>query len=123
MAETILAATEPSGSDPALPLAAGSADLREDAADVVNDNSYQCTGRELVIAHNTDAAAQTLTVSSSADEHHRTGDITAYSIAAGKTASFGPFRPEGWARADGTVKLTASSVNVKLSIVRLPAMG
>jgi hypothetical protein len=122
MARTAIAAFSPPGSKPVLPLGAGSAQLTGQAADAVNFNSTPCTGREMVIVHNTDVGAQTVTFHSVADAFNRTGDITAYSIPAGKKAVFGPFRPSEWRQADGNLYIDASSANVLIDVVTLPGM-
>jgi hypothetical protein len=120
--ETPLVAFNPPGSDPVLPLAVGSAALALVPADVAQGNSYVSTGREIIVVQNTDVAAQTVTVTSAADERNRLGDLGPYQVAAGAIAVLGPFKRQGWARADATVRVAASHANVKLAVVRLPSM-
>jgi hypothetical protein len=123
MARVVLPVTNPPGKYPVVPLAALSADITWTAADVVNKEQVALTGREIVLAWNTDAGAQTVTINSSPDPQSRTADIAAYSIGAGLISGFGPFPLEGWAQGDGTLHLEASSANVKFAVLRLPALN
>lgn len=101
---------------------ANSADLTETAADVANKNQFQLRPRDLLIVHNTDAAPQTVTLTSVADEHGRTKDVTAYSLGAGEIAVFGPFyNEEGWKQLDGYVYVEAAAATVKFGVIELPA--
>jgi hypothetical protein len=99
---------------------ANSADLTMAAGDVANKNQFAATGDEVVIAHNTNGSAQTITVTSSPDPYGRTKDISAYSIGAGEYAVFGPFELTGWVQTDGKVYLEVSHADVKLGVVKLP---
>ncbi len=91
------------------------------AADVTNKNQFLAQGSDLVVAHNTGASAHTVTINSANDPYARKGDITAYSLAAGAYAVFGPFLPLGWQNSDGYVYLEADSAEVKFGVVALPA--
>ena len=108
------------GSYPSLQPVAGSADLIETAADATNKNQFTASGNDLVIAHNTGASPYTVTISSVNDDEGRTGDITAYSVAAGAIAFFGPFKRHGWAQTNGMIYLEASNASVKFAVVALP---
>lgn len=120
MARTALTPQSLLGSAPSLPLAADSADIAWTAADAVNFNEFPHTGREVVLARNDDAGAQTVTVHSVADPFNREGDITTYSLAAADYAAFGPFDTAGWKQADGKLWLDASDAGVFFAILRLP---
>lgn len=98
---------------------AGEADLNLQAADITDKNQFKCTGKDIVIAQNTDVGAQTVTITSYADPYGRTKDITAYSLAADDVAIFGPFGTTGWMQADGYVYLEASAATVKFAVVAL----
>jgi hypothetical protein len=98
---------------------AGVADLTMTAADVANKEDVVLTGNELIIAHNTGVGAQTVTISSVVDEMGRTGDVSAYSLAADDYAVFGPFGTEGWRQTGGKLHFEASSADVKLGVVKL----
>lgn len=94
--------------------------LTETVWDNVNGNRFVATGKELVVAHNTDVGAQTVSVTSVADPYGRTGNITTFSIPAGSIAVFGPFNVQGWQQADGYIYLDAAVVAVKFAILVLP---
>lgn len=122
MARTALTAQVPLGPYPTLPLAALAAALTWAAVDNVNGNSVKSTGRELVLVNNTDVAAQTVTFASVASSpFNRTGDITTYSIPASGFAMFGPFAVDGWRQSDGNLYINATSANVKVAVISLPA--
>lgn len=91
------------------------------AADNVNGNSIVLTGREILLVQNTDAASQTVTINSAADAYGRTGDITAFAMAAGSFYAFQKFPTSGWEQTDGTLHLTASAATVKFVVLREPS--
>ncbi len=101
---------------------ASAADLALTAADVANKNQFLFRPRDLLIVQNTDAGAQTFTVSSVADRKTgRIEDITAYSLAAGEIAVVGPFLDgDGWMQADGYIYVEASAATVKFGVVQQP---
>ncbi len=117
MPRTAITVQTPPGAYPGT-IAADAADLTWVAADVANKNSFVCAGGELVLVRNDDASAQTVTITSVADEYARTGDVSAYSVGAGEYALFGPIPVAGWRQSDGSVYLEASSANVKLAVIR-----
>lgn len=90
------------------------------AADIVNDNDFVLTGKELILVQNADAAPQTVTITSAPDALGRTKDIAAESIAAGAFKCFGVPQIEGWRQSDGKLYLEASDADVKFCILRLP---
>jgi hypothetical protein len=99
----------------------GALDLTETAADTTNLNAFPITGREILIAHNTDTAAHTITLTTAPDEKGRTDDIATYSIAAGKVSCFN-YRGglNGWQQSDGNAYLQASDPTVKFCVLLLP---
>ena len=103
------------------PVDPASADLTETAVDDPTDRETPLIdSKTVVLAHNTDSGAHTITIGSVADTpFNRPGDITAYSIAAGKIARFGPFKTAGWANA-GKLNIDVSSPLVRLMILTLP---
>lgn len=125
MARTAVTPIVPPGKYPVLPLVAASAAFTFTAADVPNGNQAPSTGRELLIVRNTDAAPQTVTVTSSPDLLNRAGDITAYSIPIGSVtpqfAALGPFPVGGWKQADGNLYFSGSSANIAFAVIQLPA--
>lgn len=125
MARTLLTPVAPATGNgyPALPLTALSADLPETAADVANGNAFVHTGREQIIVRNSTVGAVTVTIGAAPDRFGRSGlDIAAYSIAAGKTATFGPFPLEGWRQSTGWMHVNASDAGALISVVRMPSI-
>ncbi len=89
------------------------------AGDAVNFNSAAHTGREYVIARNTDGvAAHTLTVKSAA-LNNRTGDLT-QSIPAGGFVVTQVFPVEGWQQSDGKLHIDVDDAQITLAVVRIP---
>jgi hypothetical protein len=101
-------------------VAADAADLAFTAGDAVEGNSVPCTGKEIVVAWNTDVGAQTITIDAPADEFAREGAITAYSIGADEIAWFGLFHADGWKQTDGTIHIDVSDAGVELAVLRVP---
>lgn len=100
---------------------ANEADMTQTAADEANGNSTPWSGSKLlVIADNQNAGAQTITFTSVADAFGRTGHITDYSIGIGEIGVFGPFEPDGWMQADGSLYYTAAAADVFISVLALP---
>lgn len=100
---------------------ANAADLAMTAADAANYEEVAFTGKELVIAHNTDGAnPYTVTIESVADELGRTGDITAYSLAAGEYGVFGPFGRDGWRQTTGKLYFRGSNAAIKFAVIVHP---
>jgi hypothetical protein len=89
------------------------------AADAVNGNSFTNSGRELLIAWNSDTLAHTVTVASVADASGRTGDSTK-NINGGSYYVWQLFPLLGWNQTDGTVHATASDATVKFVVIHLP---
>lgn len=120
MAATSIAAYTP----PALTAAigAGAAKITQTVADVANGNSCVLTGREMILVDNTGASPYTFTVTSTADQIGRTGDIAAYSVPAGEKHLFGPFPLNGWKQSGATPTLlfSASNASVKFTVISLP---
>jgi len=113
--------TPVSPKNPNSTISANSADVVSVSADAANGMAVPLTGRELVYARNTGAGARTITITSVADDFGRTGDISAYSLAAGEECLFGPFTTKGWQQsADGKLYLTAEHAEVKLLVIKIP---
>lgn len=121
MARLTIVPVEPKGSYPTLPLAADSADFTWQNPGVAADGiGFANDGRVILLVRNTNAGAQTVTISSVA-LLGRTGDITAYSIGTNEFAIFGPFDTKGWNQAaDGQVYAAGAHINVQFCAVRLP---
>lgn len=93
--------------------------LTFEAANTTDKEQVALTGKEIVIAHNTNAGAQTVTITS-VSYLGRTGHITADSIAAGAMHIYGPFDLRGWKQADGYLYLEASSADVEFAVITIP---
>jgi hypothetical protein len=118
MTPVLLASQVPVGPYIAGAPVGGSLDLVKSASDASLGNSFKLTGHEVLLAENTDSGAQTITITSSADAKGRSQDITAYSIAAGKTAAYSFLSgQEGWIEGDGTCHVMTSSALVKLTVL------
>lgn len=101
-------------------ISANGADITMTAGDAANGNSCALTGRLFLFVYNSDASAQTITITSVADNLGRTGDISAYSVGAGEFALFGPFPNHGWRQTDGKLYFTVSDAAVKVAPVKVP---
>lgn len=119
---TLPAVTAP-GNYPTLQPTAASLDVTMTATVVADKTQFaiQPGKKYLVLAHNTGAAPHTVTINSSVDvKTKRTGDITGYSVGAGKISQFGPFEAEGWAQTDGYVYAEADHIEIKFGVIILP---
>lgn len=121
MSKTALTPISILGPYPVLPVSASALDLTMTAADVSNGNNFVSTGKEILIVQNTDTGAHTITLGSAPDSLGRSGDITAYSIAAGKISAFNfTGLNGGWKQSDGTISVNANDVSIKFAVLRLP---
>lgn len=98
----------------------GDLTLTETACDNVNGNSFPHTGREILLVHNTNASSGTFSVTSVADQYGRTGDISAYSVAASAIAVIDLDTITGWRQSNGNVLLACSANTMKFVVLRLP---
>lgn len=123
MARTVInpQASLPLGSYPTLPISAGGADIGFTAnSDPTDRFTPIVDNKTLLLAYNSDSVARTITIGSAADTpFNRKGDITAYSVAAGKVACFGPFKTAGWANT-GNLNIDVSDAHLLLAVVTLP---
>ena len=93
------------------------------AADTAG-NTFQCTGREVVLILNpAGGSTYTVTITSVADEKNRSGTITSYSMAAGVYVALpmGLTNSLGWKSTAGLVTITANNAAVLIAVIRLPA--
>lgn len=120
MARTVITPQLPIGAYPTLPYSASAADVLFTPDDDPTDRyALIVEGKTFVLAHNTDSGAHTVTFTSVADSFNRTGDITAYSIAADKVAMFGPFKTAGWSHS-GQLYIDVSDPKIRLAVITLP---
>jgi hypothetical protein len=119
MARATLTKTTLLGPYPALQPTANSLDLTLAAANVSDKNQFKASGDDLLIVQNSDAgSAYTFTLTSTTDDKNRTGDITAYSLAAGEIAVF-RVKNEGWRQSDGYIYLEGSNAAIKFAVIAL----
>jgi hypothetical protein len=121
MAETAI--TIQSVTAPFAAVTAGSADFTFAAGDVANGNSFVCTGKEVLLAYNSDGAnPYYVTISSVDDEKGRSEDITQYSLAAGDYAVFGVglTNSKGWKDTGGLINIAVENVAVQVAVLRIP---
>ena len=114
-----MARTELTKTDAPGPYGTSGVALTKAGADTSNQNSFRASNNDLVIAHNTDSVAHSVTITSVQDPYNRTGDISSESIAAGEIRIFGPFRAQGWQQPDGHIYLEADDATVELGVVKL----
>jgi hypothetical protein len=119
MPRTALAAQTPKGPYPGT-ISANLLDITFTAADASNNNTTPFIGnRMLVVARNSGAGARTLTITSLADSHGRTGDVTAFSMGAGEYLAFIVER-DGWQQSDGALYMSAEHAEVLLAVLAIP---
>lgn len=119
MGRTTLTRTTPLGPYPSLQPAADALDGVWTAADVSNKNQFVLDGPVIVQFWNSGASPYTVTLTSAVDPQNRSGDVTAYSLAAGDIGVFKIDRTEGWKQTDGYMYLEASNTAVKFNITRI----
>lgn len=96
------------------------------AADTANSNSTPLTGKQVLLAYNSSTTtAATVTVSSVADSEGRTGDISAFSVAASASLTAltavvsQQFPVTGWQQSDGNLYFAASSNTIYFAVLTL----
>lgn len=92
------------------------------AADVANKNSFVATGKEVLLARNsnTGSTAHTVSVTSVANRKNRTGDVNAVSIAAGATRMWSFRQLAGWVQSNGSIYLEANHNEILFAVVQVP---
>lgn len=111
----------PLGPYPTLPVSATTLDLTWTAADTSLFNSFLLQGPAIILVRNVHASSPfTFTLTSAPDTRGRTGDVTTYSLAAGKVSAFYLNSTAGWLQSDGYFYLAGSDVSIQFCIVRLP---
>jgi hypothetical protein len=103
--------------------AAGALAITFAACDAVNGNTFTFTGREILIANNTDSSTHTFTITPVADQWGGTNtSFTTYSLAvSGSTGSYSAVQMKysfGWLAAGGVVNLTCSSNLIKFAVLQ-----
>lgn len=88
-------------------------------ADVANMEQTILTGKELILARNSDFGPNNITFSSVNDPFNRIKDIV-YQIQAAEESVFGPFVTTGWKQLDGFLYFQADNNNIEFAVIRLP---
>lgn len=104
-------------------VSAGAADFTF-AAGSTGTDTFACTGRQILLAYNSDGAnPYTITITSTDDGFGRAEDITTYSLAAGDFAVFGVGLTNlaGWKQTNGTIIVDVENAAVKWAVLTLPA--
>lgn len=121
MPRTNIATQIPVGPYPAGGVVGAAAlDLAWVTADIVNNDEFVFSGKEVLLVWNPDASAHHVTLTSAPDEHGRSSDVTSYSVGAGVISAFS-FRggSQGWQQSDGHVYLTSDSALVKFVVLTI----
>jgi hypothetical protein len=85
-----------------------------------DDSQFASTGKEIVVAQNTDGAvARNVTIRSVADPFGRTRDV-AKQLAVDEIAYFGPIPKIGFMQSDGNIYLHSDNVAVKFGVLVVP---
>lgn len=123
MARATLTKTAINSAYPALPITALSADLNLQASSGSSGSNgnqilWGDSGRLLLIAYNSGASGRTVTITSKIDPYNRTGDISAYAIAAGAISAW-VLERQGFYQSDGYLYLEANHAEVKFTAVAI----
>lgn len=113
MARTAITKIDVVGPYPTLPIAANALDFALTAADVANGNAiaFGNFSRLLLVMQNTNAGAQTVTITTAPDDLNRTGDITDYSIGASEFAAI-VVAKRGYRQDSGDLYIDASDAGI-----------
>ncbi len=103
------------------PYAAAGIALNLQASDAGNHNYAPSTGRDLIVAYNTEVSTvRHVTINAAPDTFGRSVDIATEAIAAGAVRVWGPFPALGWKQADGSLYFTSDNASVKFAVIQLP---
>ena len=97
----------------------GSVELAFTAHDIVNENDFLTTGREVLLIKSTDAGSQDCVITSAPDSYGRTQDLTV-SVDAGETEAVWFSTRDGWMQADGAIYLDCTVATLAYAVIRLP---
>lgn len=103
-------------------IAANALDLTWTAADASNYNEVVLTGNEILLFWNTHAStAYNVTINAPATVATlgRSGDVSNYSVGAGKIGLYGPVPVTGFAQTNGKLYFQAENASVKFAVVKL----
>lgn len=113
MARQTITAVAGTGQYPTAP-----ATLTATAADASNFEETAHTGREVIIFRNSGATTRNITITSVADNHNRTGDVT-FTLATGAIKAVGPLGIEGWRQSNGMLYFQADHAEVLITVIRI----
>ncbi len=119
MPRVTLTRTTPLGPYPTLQPAADALDLVMTAGDASQLNQFLLDGPGILVVQNTGVGARTFTITSVADGLNRTGDVTAFSMAAADISVFKIDNVAGWRQTDGYLYITPSHAEIKFGFIRL----
>jgi len=97
---------------------AGAQDIGFAASDTAEGTGFIPSGKDILLAQNTNVGAQTITVTLETDEYGRAGAVTTYSIGADEIAYFGIL--DGAYNTSSVVHIETSSDDVHLAVLALP---
>lgn len=102
---------------------AGTADFVWTAGTTTPGVGITCTGNQVILVHNSNVGAQTVTIVAQDDEQNRAESITTYSLATLDYAVFGVglTNSKGWKKTDGTIMIYVSDAEVLVAVLTLPA--
>lgn len=89
------------------------------AHDIVNENDFLTTGREVLLIESSDAGVQDVVITSAPDSYGRTQDLTV-SVAAGATRAVYFSTRDGWMQSDGAIYLDCTVATIGYAVLRLP---
>jgi hypothetical protein len=90
------------------------------AWDSGNGNRFILTGQQVLLVRNAHATlARTVTVLSAPDPYGRSGDITAFNLAALAIVVCPQFQLAGWQQADGYVYVDGSTIDIQFCVLTL----
>lgn len=93
------------------------------ALDGTDGGQFTATGRELILVRNTNAAARTVAVPSTASARlgGRAGasNDQSASLAQNDYRVYGPLPLDGWVQSDGRIYINVSGVGVEAAVIRL----
>ncbi len=89
------------------------------AADATNGNYIKSTGKEILVAQNTDAGGpHNVTVTSVVDEEGRSGDIVV-AVPASSQALFQKLPRDGFAGPEANILVTGATTDIQFAVLRL----
>lgn len=103
-------------------ISANGADITFAACTITDGDDWVCNGRDILVLKN-GSGTNTVTIVSVDNDKGRSENITDYSLSATEVAMLGVglTNNKGWQGSGKKIRITASSANVTVAVVRLPA--